>query len=105
MGMTFFQTYECEECGYVFEGLSGIQDHGGMFNMHSISPMLCSKCGNIKNIVSGADIEDTSICENCGMKMKNMEENVVYECPKCHKKTLKCVNTDSVYSKNKIYLY
>lgn len=104
MGMTFHRTFECSECGYVFNGLSGIQDHGDKF--HHISPMICKKCGNMKNVVTGYDIDDkASICENCGVKMEYMEEDVVYECPECHKMTLKCVNTDSVYSSGTIYIY
>ncbi len=106
MGMTFNRTYECTDCGYVFNGLSGMQDHGGEFNMHFISPMICEKCGNMKNVVSGYDIDQSlSLCENCGIEMKIMDEDVTYECPDCHKQTLKCVNTDSVYSTGTIYIY
>lgn len=108
MGMTFHQTYECTECGYIFNGLRGIEDHGDKFYMHHrISPMICPKCNNMKNIVSGYDIqEDNSICENCNTQMKYMEKEEIYSCPQCHKRTLKCVNTDDVYSSgDTIYIY
>ena len=106
MGMTFYRIYECSECGYVFEGLSGMQDYGDMFEIRFISPMICKKCGNIENVVTGFGIDsDVTNCEKCGVKMESMEEDVVYECPKCHKKSLKCVNKDSVYSKGTIFLY
>ena len=110
MGMTFNQTYECTDCGYVFKGLSGMQDHGNEpydFKFHDISPMICPKCKTMKNVVTGFDIDDrVTLCENCGIEMEHMEEDVIYECPQCHKKTLKCVNTESVYaSGNTIYIY
>ena len=107
MGMTFHRTFECSECGYVFNGLSGMQDHGDMFKFHFISPMICKKCGNIKNVVTGYDIDKkVTVCQNCNVEMETMEEDIVYECPHCHKQSLKCVNTQDVYSSgNTIYIY
>lgn len=105
MGMTFFQIYECKDCGYVFEGLSGIQGFERK-TMRHISPCICNSCGNMKNVVHGYSVsKDAFICEKCNSQVEFMDKKVVYECPKCHKKSLKCVDEDSVYSKNQIYIY
>lgn len=106
MSYTWHQTYECGECGYVFNGLNGFQDHGeGIMHEHHIQPKICKKCGSVKNVVSTLDTGDLSVCDNCGIKMESMDKDVIYECPQCHNKSLKCVNTESVYQSKTIYIY
>lgn len=106
MGYTFNQTYECSDCGYVFNGLSGFQEHGDRLeDEHHIAPKICKKCGNMVNVVTVGFDKDNAVCQNCGSELELMKEDIIYECPQCHKKTLKCVNTDSVYSSGNIYIY
>ncbi len=83
--MSWKKTYKCSKCGYqvdVYEGK-------GLFGQH-ITPIICTDCQTVQNIVVGGVIGDVApsfnsevgrLCPRCGsadIKMWDM-----HTCPKC----------------------
>lgn len=84
-GMAWKHTYRCDNCGYTAE----IYEGRGYFRQ-KITPIVCTECNSIRNIVVGGIIADVApsfgsevgrLCPKCGNDDIRIWD--MHTCPKC----------------------